>query len=143
MARQRPCRVCRKWFRPDPRAGDRQHTCDAPACQRERHRRACAAWHRSNTDYDREDRLRRRLHREVTPLVTDPLAVPPMARLDREAARDAVGLEVMVVLEVVAQLLWTATRDAVVAQRVGRKEVARRLPGPTARDGMVAGRPPP
>ena len=123
MARQRPCRICRKWFRPDPRAGDRQHTCGSAACRRERHRRACAAWHRSNPDYDREDRLRRRLHREVKPVVSDPLAVPPLARLDREAARDAVGLEVIVVLEVVVQLLWTATRDAVRAQRVGGRGV--------------------
>ena len=61
MARKRPCRVCRRWFWPHPRAGDRQHTCSRPDCQRERHRRACAAWRLRHPDYDREDRLRRRL----------------------------------------------------------------------------------
>jgi len=101
MARQRPCRICKQWFRPDPRAGDRQHTCTAAACQRERHRRACAAWHRANADEDRADRLRRRLGREVTPVVSGPRAGRLLGRWDRAAARDAVGLEVVVVIEVV------------------------------------------
>ena len=59
--RKRPCKICRKWFLPNPRAGDRQRTCSEPACQRERHRRACSDWHRRNPDYDRESRLRARL----------------------------------------------------------------------------------
>lgn len=115
MARPRPCRICKQWFHPDARAGPRQRVCSSPSCQRERHRRACAAWHGRNPDYDREDRLRRRLVREVKPVVSA-LAVPPMERLDRAAARDAVGLEVSVVLEVTAQLLWDGVRDAVAAQ---------------------------
>lgn len=37
MARNRPCGVCGKWFRPDPRPGERQHTCGKPGCRREWH----------------------------------------------------------------------------------------------------------
>jgi hypothetical protein len=33
MARNRPCGVCGKWFRPSARLGDRQHTCGLPACK--------------------------------------------------------------------------------------------------------------
>jgi hypothetical protein len=125
MAHQRPCRICKKWFRPDARAGARQRTCGSPSCQRERHCRACAAWRGRNPDYDQEERLRRRLYREMKPIVSDPLVVPPMERLDRAAARDAVGLEVSVVLEVTAQLLWDGVRDAVAAQRRGSGPVGR------------------
>ncbi len=32
-ARKRPCSICRRWFRPDPRVGDRQHACTKPECQ--------------------------------------------------------------------------------------------------------------
>jgi hypothetical protein len=120
MARSRPCRICKRWFRPEARAGDRQRTCGGEGCQRERHRRACAAWHRRNPDYDREERLRRRLQRAVKPAVCAALVVPPMARWDGAAARDAVGLEVAVALEVAAQLLWDGVRDAVNAQPHGR-----------------------
>jgi len=119
MARSRPCRICKRWFRPEARAGDQQRTCGAESCQQERHRRACAAWHRRNPDYDREERLRRRLQREVKPVVCAPLGVPPMARWDGAAARDAVGLEVAVALEVTAQLLWDGVRDAVHRQAHG------------------------
>lgn len=125
MAGSRPCRICKQWFRPDARAGDRQRVCGSESCQRERHRRACAAWHRRNPDYDREERLRRRLTREVKPAVSDPLAVPPMMRWDGAAARDVVGLQVAVALEVTAQLLWDGVRDAVRTQAHGRDPIGR------------------
>ncbi|MCA9637638.1 MAG: hypothetical protein KC420_16545, partial [Myxococcales bacterium] len=55
MHRRRPCRICRRWFDPHPRAGS------APECQRERHRRSCAELRRKKPDAGRERRLRRRL----------------------------------------------------------------------------------
>jgi hypothetical protein len=140
MSRPRPCRVCKKWFRPDRRVGDRQGTCGAADCQRERHRRACAEWHRWNPDYDREDRLRDRLKEKPAGLA--PLSAPPMSYLDRAAARDAVGLEVVVLLEVVSKLLWSALRDAVAVQSIAGRGVAPQVPRGRARDDM-AGRQPP
>ena len=62
MNRPRPCSICRRWYRPHPRQGARQRVCSTPACQRERHRRACAQWRERNPDYDREARLQKRLH---------------------------------------------------------------------------------
>ena len=32
-ARKKPCRICRRWFRPDPRVGQRQRACGEPDCQ--------------------------------------------------------------------------------------------------------------
>ena len=99
MARKRPCGVCRKWFVPNPRAGSRQRVCGEPSCQTERHRRACERWRGRNPDYDREDRLRRRLVREEEPKAASALEADPLRRIDWGAARDAVGLQVAVTIE--------------------------------------------
>jgi len=100
MTRRRPCRICRRWFTPHARSGDRQRVCGAAACQRERHRRSCAAWHRAHHDLTHEDRLKRRLR-------------PRPGPMSRAAARDAVGLEVLVVVEEASKDLRAEVRDAV------------------------------
>lgn len=114
MARKRPCRICRRWFTPHPRAGDRQRVCGDRGCQRERNRRSCASWRRRHPDYDREDRLRRRLRREEGP----PEGVgacrgDPLRRIDWSAARNAVGLQVAVTIEETGKVLEQWARNAV------------------------------
>jgi len=56
MPRKKPCKICRRWFQPHPRAGSRQKACED--CQAERHRRACARWHEANPHDDKKRRLR-------------------------------------------------------------------------------------
>jgi len=115
MIRKRPCRICRRWFRPQSRAGDRQRICSDASCQAERRRRSVAAWRARHPDYDREDRLRRQLH-------VDPAdvrgAADPLGRIPWPAARNAVGMEVAVVLEETVQVLGRWVRNAVVHQRL-------------------------
>ena len=158
MSSKRPCQICRKWFRRDPRVGRRHRTCGAASCQRERHRRACAAWHEGNPGYDREDRLRRRLRLRSPPLpppttsaATRPLrpppspppasavSTPPMRQIDWLAARDAVGLEVSVVLEVVGQVLWDGVRDAVRSQLIGIQGIRGQVLPRSPRDEIARG----
>lgn len=55
--RKRPCGICRRWFRPDPRVRKRQKTCGDPACMREWHRRKCAKWNRQNAEIIQRERL--------------------------------------------------------------------------------------
>ena len=83
MLRKRPCRICHQWFRPHPRAGDRQRACCAAPCQAERRRRAVAAWRRRHPDYDRDDRLRRRLQAAPRAVALD---ADPLAQLNWVAA---------------------------------------------------------
>ena len=116
MTRKRPCRICRKWFTPNPRAAGRQHVCSERHCQSERHRRACEAWRGRNPDYDREDRLRRRLLRKEEPKTGSALAADPLRGIDWAAARDAVGLQVAVTIEETGRVLHGWARDAVSAQ---------------------------
>jgi hypothetical protein len=49
--RKRPCRICRRWFRPHARVGERQKTCGAPDCQRKWHAKKCAEWNRRHKAY--------------------------------------------------------------------------------------------
>ena len=133
MRRKRPCRICRRWFLPHPRSGSRQRVCSSPSCQRERHVRACRAWHGRNPGYDPEDRLRRRLWREVP---------GGSARLDWQVARDAVGPQVVVVMEEAAKELRSRVRDAVLMQLLVRSSVEPQVRAPAARDDIARSRRP-
>ena len=136
MVRKRPCRICRKWFESHPRAGDRQHTCSAPSCQRERHRRACADWRRRNPDLDREGRLRQKL-------LSGGTAGNTLRGLNRDAVRDAVGLEVSVIIDELVRLLQFFARDAVRLVVPATKGQAVREIDSRPRDAMAGARVPP
>lgn len=138
MRRTRPCGICRKWFRVHPRAGSRQRVCSSEACQRERHRRACLAWHRRNPGYDREGRLQRKLRCHPPPkAVASPLTPSPMRQLDWKVARDVVGLEVAVVVEVSTRVLCDWVRDTVIAQLPIHQGITTQYPSRLARDDMA------
>lgn len=130
MVRKRPCRICRRWFRPHPRAGDRQHTCGTASCQAERRRRAVAAWRARHPGFDREDRLRRGLQREGA------AGMAPRASIDWGAARNAVGLEVAVVVEESSRLLAIWVRNAVALQLPAIIKESQRLALIAARNGI-------
>ena len=114
------------------RVGTRQTVCSSERCQKERHRRNCAEWHRSNPDYDREARLRARVTRPAEEPVPDPLV-----RIDWSEARDLVGLEVAVIVEETAKVLVAAARDERRAQAIGITREIVRHPGAAARDEMA------
>ena len=137
MVRKRPCRVCRKWFVPHRRVGDRQRVCSSVACQLERHRRGCASWHEVNADYDRDRRLRDRVRRDDHE-AGDPVDRDPTAKVHWPAVRDAVGLQVSVVVEEMAKVLVAFTRDAVSTQRVERTKEMRGDLGTGSRDAIGA-----
>ena len=133
MARKRPCRICRRWFRVDPRVGERQRTCGAVACQRAWHRRTCRDWRRRHPDYDRDDRLRRRLqaHERAEARRADPLA-----QMDWGVAREAMGLQAAVVVEETGRVLVRWAREEMAAQGLGIVGEMGRLPRHGGRDAM-------
>ena len=140
MVSKRPCRICRGWFQPNPRVGKRQKVCSDPKCQRERHRRSCTSWRQRNPDYDRENRLRQRLMAEpkatakVSPETkSEPPEVSPV-RIDWEAARDVVGLKVVVFIEEFGKVLNETVRDEVRRQLVVFTKESSRHPGRGPRD---------
>jgi hypothetical protein len=140
MARKRPCRICRRWFRPDPRVGGRQRTCGAVACQRAWHRRSCRDWRRRHPDYDRDDRLRRRLQAGER---AEARRADPLAQVDWEVAREAMGLQAAVVVEETGRVLVRWAREEIATQGAGIVGEMGRLPSRGARDAMGAGLPAP
>ena len=133
MRRKRPCRICRQWFRPHPRAGDRQHVCSRADCQRERHRQACQRWRQREAPAERTHRLRQRLRASV-----DERPGAAALQVSWDAVRDAVGLEVAVILEEISRLLEDVVRDAVRRQVHAGAMETRRVPGAERRDDMLS-----
>lgn len=71
---KRPCRFCRRWFRPDSRVGKRQVACVEATCQAKRRAAAQAQWVARNPDYFRARRLRERAERwSEAPRIEAPL----------------------------------------------------------------------
>ena len=139
MRRRCRCQICGQWFLPHLRVGARQHVCSNPLCQRERHRRNCADWHLRNEDYDREDRLRRKLLRETVEEGRAPPPDAPLGRIDWQAARDLVGLEVALLIEETGKVLLEGARDSVSRQSHGFKQESDRLPPGAPRDEIGGG----
>ena len=107
--RRRPCSCCRKWFRPDPRVGDRQRACSAAACQRRRRARTQAAWRAANPDYFAARRIQARGSSSTPP---EPLRMrAPLDRLPWDIAQDEFGVQGADFLGVFGQVLVHYAQD--------------------------------
>ena len=113
MFKTRPCGICGKWFRPDRMTGERQHVCGNPACQKERHRRACARFHERDPDYDLQTRFTARL---VKANPSGRGRVIPLEAIDWGYARKVVGLKVVTLVQETGKVLLRQPRDAVIVQ---------------------------
>ena len=132
VLKKRPCRVCRRWFLPDRRAGDRQKVCSGAECQRQRNSRASAAWRRRNPEHVLGVRLRARVNPEGDTGKKTLLSDAPMTRVHWPAVRNAVGWDVAVITEEIAEVLCLWVQNAVGAEIRATRGFARRLlsPGP-------------
>jgi hypothetical protein len=137
---KRPCRICRKWFLPNSRLGDRQKTCGAPECQQKWHARKCAEWNRKNRSYFQEIYLRRRLESlaadpaEPLPPPCPPPAPSPALQcaspLDypRGVVQEVIGAQQLVIIEYLVRLLARGVQEAIRAQLPETQGESRRLP---------------
>ena len=119
LIKKRPCKICHKWFKPHPKAGDRQHVCSDPACQRERHRKSCEEWRNKNPDYDKENHLQIKIQNEREKIESGKnTSIDPVQTIELlTTVRDAVGLEVHVIINEITKVLVSWVRDAVVLQQ--------------------------
>jgi len=137
---KRPCRICRKWFLPNPRLGDRQKTCGTPECQQRWHSRKCAEWNRKNRSYFQENYLKRRLESLVAaPSEPTPSASPPpepeppfqpVPPLDypREVVQEVIGAQQLVIIEYIVRLLKRSVQEVIVSQPVETQKEFQGLP---------------
>src|SRR5260370_27558039 len=106
---KRPCRICRRWFRPDPRIGARQRACRSPSCQKARHQRAQAKWCAQNPDYFIARRIQARSLSKQPP---EPLRLgPPLSRLPWDIAQDEFVVKGADFIGVMCTLLLGAAQD--------------------------------
>jgi len=108
-AGKKPCMICRRWFRPDPRVGKRQRACDRPECQAARRQKTQANWRRRNPGYAIGWRLDRRQVQADPP---EALRLPPpLPRLPWDVAKDQFGAQGADFLGVMSALILRAAKD--------------------------------
>ena len=131
-SRKRPCAICRRWFRPDPRVGARQRACGKPDCQAERRKKTQARWRTKNPDYAAGYRLQRRNSQERAP---EPLRVPaPLNRLPWDVAKDEFGGKATDFLGVMSALLVRSAKDQIRLHLVDGRRLPGGLPPPPGKD---------
>src|ERR1700686_3305141 len=110
-AGKRPCSICRRWFRPDPRVGDRQHVCGKPECQTGRRQKTQASWRRRNPGYGIAWRIDLR---EAGTEEPEPLRLPvPLNQLPWDVAKDPLGLQGAVFMAVMGALNLRSAKDQI------------------------------
>jgi len=141
---KRPCRICRKWFTPDPRLGNRQKTCAKEPCKRKWHAKKCSEWNKKNRSYFQAIYLSSKLESSKTPSQSDsrpppspnperirPIR-PPSSRstleLPGDVIQDVIGVQPLIIIEYVVQLLVRSFKEVIRAQPVDMQRKLDRLP---------------
>ena len=110
--RKRPCSICRRWFRPDARIGNRQHACGQSECQSSRRQQTQASWRRRNADYPIAWRLDRR--KAQAPPPPEPLRLPaPLDQLPWDVAKDQFGSQGADFIGIMGALIVRAAKDQI------------------------------
>ena len=124
-AQKKPCSICRRWFRPDPRAGKRQRACGQADCQGVHRRKMQAAWRRRNPEYFVARRMQERGTREQP---QEPLRLSsPLSRLPWDVAQSEFGVQGADFLGVMGKVLLRPAQFEFRGHVVDSKEVASTL----------------
>ena len=131
---KRPCRICKKWFTPHPRLESRQKTCGEEECKRKWHTKKCAEWNKKNRSYFQAIYLNGKLQcsksksrpADLHPpsLNLDricPVSVPPprfAPQLPRDVIQEVIGVQPLIIIEYVSQLLVSSFKEVIRAQAV-------------------------
>jgi hypothetical protein len=124
--RKKPCRICRRWFQPDARVGERQRACREPECQTARRRKTQADWRKRNPDYAIAWRLDQRSAQTPAP---EPLRFPaPLNQLPWEFAKDQFGAQGADFIGVMSTLLLRSAKDQIRPYLIDPTGLPSRLP---------------
>ena len=128
-ARKRPCAICRRWFRPDVRVGDRQRACGKAECQASRRQKTQASWRRRNPGYAVAWRIDQRAAPTQPP--PEPMRLPaPISQLPWDLAKDQFGLQGADFIGVMGALMIRSAKDQFRAYLIDPKKFAGTLPVP-------------
>ena len=119
--KKRPCKICRRWFRPHPRVKDDQKTCGKAECKREWHRRKCAQWNKKNGDYFKGIYLKRKINSEGVNNETgqrkeEGTHTRFRLGLPWQEIQEAMGVKQRVIIDYIIHLLIRHVQEAIKAQ---------------------------
>jgi len=132
-SKKRPCRICQKWFMPNPRVGDRQKTCADPECMRKWHAGKCAEWNRKNRTYVQENYLSDRLamggsekeggkgtSAAATASKSHIFASSSASfpQLPRSLIKEVIGAQQLVIIEYITRQLYRSVQEVIKKQRL-------------------------
>lgn len=104
--RKRPCKICRKWFLPNPKLKKRQATCGDASCQRKWHRRKCREWNNQNKELYRSNYLQTKLDAASN---GSPCSSQIDTGLPAKMVRELIGTPQFVVLQYLGHLILRRT----------------------------------
>ena len=131
-AGKRPCSICRRWFRPDPRIGSRQRACRNSDCQAARRVQTQKSWRDRNADYFVARRIQERGNQEKR---SEPLRLPPpLNRLPWDIAQDQFGVQGADFIGVFGTVLLRAAQDQFKAYPFDSTGLADTLPSQPVKD---------
>ena len=126
--RKKPCRICRRWFQPDARVGERQRACGKAECQTARRQKTQADWRKRNPDYSIAWRLDQRAAQTPPP---EPLRFPaPLKHLPWEFAKDQFGAQGADFIGVMGALILRSAKDQFNSYPIDPTGVSGTLPPP-------------
>ena len=128
---KRPCRICRRWFLPNPRLKDRQKTCGDVECKKEWHRKQCKAWNKKHSDYFRANYLQKKLDSVSVSGISPKSSThkPPLkSKLPLDVVQEVIGIQHIVIIEYFGQLLFRRFQEVIKSQVVVNTVNLGRLP---------------
>ena len=129
-ARKRPCAICRRWFRPNARVGDRQQACGKPECQAARRQKTQASWRRRNPGYAIVWLIDQRAAQ--TQPSPEPLRLPaPLNQLPWEFAKDQFGSQRADFIGVMGALMVRSAKDQFQTYPIDSTKLSGTLPLPS------------
>jgi hypothetical protein len=135
--KRRPCRICRRWFTPNPRLKGRQKTCGNAKCKREWHKKKCAEWNKKNPDYFKTNYLQGKLNTASTSKTSSQI-LPVKGRfksgLPLLLVQEVIDIQHLIIIEYLAQLLFKRFKDVLRGQAVvNTEEIRQQLPAGISR----------
>ncbi len=132
--RKRPCRICGKWFKPNPRLGERQRTCGDKECQRQWHAKKCREWNRKNIPYFQGIYLEKCLASFETSggqATTKPLNEVTSASLPTTSVQEVLSVQQHVIIRYLLRLPIHRLQEVIDSQPTDITKNVWRLPGST------------
>ena len=143
-SKKRPCRICRKWYLPNPRVAERQKTCGAEICKKKWHAKKCEEWNKNHPSYFSEIYLSKKLAVDEVDIKTidnqnnhfskSSNALPALThpaifkKLPWELIQEVMGTQYLVITGYIAQLLFSSFQEVIRQQPIEIQREFRQLP---------------